>query len=97
MVSIPAFISEKREAILAAASRHGVRTVRIFGSQARGDARASSDVDFLIDMESGRSLLDQVALWQELKRLLGRDVDLVDAEALHWFIRERVLAEATPL
>jgi uncharacterized protein len=97
MVSVPAFISSRRQAILEAARRHGASSVRLFGSQARHEAAAGSDVDLLIEMEPGRSLLEQVALWQELQVLLGRDVDLVDAAALHWFIRDRVLKEAVPL
>lgn len=90
-------VKSKREEILKLAAKHGARNLRIFGSAARGEAGAKSDVDFLVEMEPGRSLLDHVALWQDLEELLGRRVDLVSEKALHWYIRDRVLAEAVPL
>jgi predicted nucleotidyltransferase len=90
-------IREKREEILALAEKHGARNVRIFGSAARGEAGPESDVDFLIEIDAGRSLLDHVALWQDLEELLGRKVDVVTDTALHWYIRDRILKEAVPL
>ena len=54
-------------------------------------------MDLLVELDSGRSLLDQIALAQDLETLLGRRVDVVEPEGLHWFIRERVLQEAVPL
>ena len=89
-------IGNKRDAILAAA-KHGAHRVRVFGSVARGDARADSDVDFLIQLDEERSLLDHVALVQDLEDLLGRKVDVITENAIHWYIRDRVLAEAVPL
>jgi hypothetical protein len=64
-------IRERRSEILDRASQHGARNVRVFGSAARGDAGPASDVDLLVEMEPGRSLLDFVGLWQELEDLLG--------------------------
>lgn len=87
----------RRQEILTAADRHGARRVRVFGSFVRAEAGRESDVDFLVEFDRGRSLLDQVGLKQELEQLLGRPVDVVSEPALHWFIRERVLAEAEPL
>lgn len=55
------------------------------------------DIDVLVEFEDGRSLLDHVALSQDLEDLLGSPVDLVTPNALHSYIRERVLAEAVPL
>lgn len=60
----------KREEILRIAAEHGAQNVRIFGSVARGEADADSDVDILVDMEPGRSLLDRAALLLDLQRLL---------------------------
>lgn len=97
MVALPKILTSHRREILDAAHRHGVRTLRVFGSCARGDADANSDIDLLIDMVPGRSLLDQVALWQELSGLLNREVDLLDEAALHGAMRERVLREAVEL
>jgi hypothetical protein len=64
---------------------------------ARGDAGPDSDVDFLVELEPGRSLLDHAALMLDLSDLLGCKVDVVSERALHWYIRDRVLAEAVPL
>jgi predicted nucleotidyltransferase len=90
-------LKTSRDRILSIAARHGARNVRVFGSVVRGDARPDSDVDFLVEMGEDRSLLDHVGLVQDLEDLLGRKVDVVSERALHWFIRDRVLAEAVPL
>lgn len=87
----------RRKEILDLAERHGAHNVRVFGSAVRGEAGPDSDVDFLIDMDEQRSLLDLVALWQDLQDALGRPVDLVTERSLHWYIRDRVLREARPL
>ncbi len=86
-----------RSAILSIASWHGASNVRVFGSVGRGESRPDSDLDLLVDLEPGRSLLDHVALIQDLEDLLGRKVDVVESQALHWYIRERVLAEVVAL
>ena len=86
-----------RGAILQLAREHGARNVRIFGSAARGDATVDSDLDVLVEMEEGRSLVDHVALKQDLEDLLGQDVDVVTEKSLHPRIRERVLREAISL
>lgn len=90
-------LKARRERIIGIAARHGARNVRVFGSVARGDAGPDSDVDFLVEMDADRSLLDHVGLVQDLEDYLGRKVDVVSERALHWFIRDRVLAEAVPL
>ena len=87
----------KRDEILLAAARRGARNVRVFGSVARGDAGFESDIDFLVDMEPDRSLFDVGGLLMDLQELLGREVDVVTEKALHWYIRDRVLAEAKPI
>jgi predicted nucleotidyltransferase len=87
-------LARLRAEILAAAARHGATNVRVFGSVARGDADPASDVDFLVDFEPGRSLLDLASLLVELEDLLGRPVDVVTEPGLKARIRQRVLAEA---
>ena len=87
-------LARVRTEILAAAARHGATNVRVFGSVARGDADAASDVDFLVDFEPGRSLLDLASLLVELEDLLGHPVDVVTEPGLKARIRQRVLAEA---
>ncbi|MCK9306369.1 MAG: nucleotidyltransferase family protein [Methanoculleus sp.] len=88
---------ERREEILAVAARHGARRVRVFGSVVRGEETPASDLDLLVEFEPGRSLLDHIALAQDLKDLLGREVDVVTEGGLHWYIRDRVCREAVPL
>jgi hypothetical protein len=94
---IERLLMNNREEILRLAERRGAKNVRVFGSVARGQADADSDIDFLVDLEPGRSLFDLGGLWMDLHQLLGRDVDVVTEKALHWYIRDRVLAEARAL
>ena len=91
------FLIDNRERILRVAARHGAHNVRVFGSVARGEAGDGSDVDFLVDMEKGRSLLDLGGLLMDLQELLGRPVDVVTEKGLRKRIQARVLREATPL
>ena len=79
------------------AQRHGAFNIRVFGSVARGDSDEKSDVDFLVDMESGRSLLDLGGLLFDLQDLLGIPVDVVTENGLRPRIRERILHEARSL
>jgi uncharacterized protein len=90
-------LKDKREAILEVAAKHGARNVRVFGSVARGEADDQSDIDFLVDMEPGRSLLDLGGLLVDLQDLLGQNVDVVTERGLKPRIRERVLHEAVAL
>ncbi len=90
-------LKSKREDILRIAAKYGASNVRVFGSVARGEAGPESDVDLLIDFEPDRSLLDHVALLQDLEDILSLKVDVVNEKALHNCIRDRVLREATPL
>ena len=96
-MGIEDLLSAKKPEILRAAKDHGAGNVRVFGSVARGDASADSDVDLLVDLEPGRSLLDHAALVLELEALLGRKVDVAVARGLRSRIRDRVLKEAIPL
>jgi len=87
----------RRAEILRLATLHGAANVRVFGSLARGEADERSDVDFLVDMRSGRSLLDLGGLLEDLRELLSRPVDVVTERGLKARIRDRVLREAVPL
>jgi len=87
----------KRQEILRIAAEHGTQNVRLFGSAARGEASDGSDVDFLVEMEPGRSLLDLAALRNDLMDLLGREVDIVTEDSLYWLLRRKILREARPL
>ncbi len=90
-------LAQHREAILRIAARHGASNIRVFGSVARGTETRDSDVDLLVDLEPGRSLLDLTRLIAELSELLGRNVDVVTADGLYWLIRRHILNEARPL
>jgi predicted nucleotidyltransferase len=90
-------LEKHRDEILRMAQRHGAQRVRIFGSAARGESGEDSDVDLLVALDEGRSLLDLIALKQEIEDLLQRSVDVVTDRALSPYIRDRVLAEAIPL
>ena len=93
-MDITQILETKKEDILQIAAKHGSRNVRVFGSVARGEARPDSDVDFLVDMEPGRTLFDMGGLLMELRDLLGLQVDVVTEHGLKPRIRERVLKEA---
>lgn len=86
-----------REKILTLASRHGATNVRVFGSVARGTFREDSDIDLLVDLEPGYTLIDLGALLMDLQDLLGRRVEIVTPGALHSAIRDQILREAVPL
>lgn len=96
-MGIRELLSEKREEIHRVAARRGASNIRVFGSVARGEAREDSDVDLLVDLEEGRSILDHAGLMVDLQDLLGRRVDVATPDALRQRIRDRVLAEAVPL
>jgi len=96
-VSIEQTLRQKREDILEIASGYGASKVRIFGSAARGEDRSDSDVDFLVELEEGRSLMDLGGLLMDLQELLGRKVDIVTEKGLHWYIKEQILREAKPI
>jgi len=90
-------LTTERDHILRIAAKYGARNIRIFGSVARGEADTASDVDFLVDLEPGRSLLDLGGLQMELESLLGCRVDVVTERGLTARIRDRVLREAVPM
>ena len=96
-MSIRQLLQTKRKKILQIAARHGARKVRVFGSVARGTARRGSDIDFLVDMEEGRSLLDHAALILDLERLLKRPVDVASERGLRQPVRKEVLRDAIAL
>lgn len=96
-MGIDDLLKDKRAEILRTAKQYGAHHVRVFGSVARGEADEQSDVDFLVDLEPGRSLLDLGGLLMELRQIVGRDVDVVTERGLRSRIRERVVSEAIEL
>ena len=96
-MTLDSSLRSKRDEILRLAERYGARNVRVFGSLVRGEATAESDVDLLVDMDPGRSLLDLVGLWQDLEGLLQCRVDVLTDGGLSPHLRDRIYAEAVPL
>lgn len=90
-------LDENREMILRIATAYGADRVRVFGSRARGEARPESDLDLLVQLREGTSLLDIVAIKQDLEDALGCHVDVVTEASISPYIRERVLGEAVSL
>ena len=87
----------KRHDILQLAAQYGAHHVRVFGSVARGESGPTSDIDFLVQMDQGRSLLDLIELSQELESVLQCKVDILTDEGLSPYLKERIHAEAVPL
>ncbi len=90
-------LQDRREDLLRLARRHGVATIRLFGSAARGEDTAESDLDLLVKMEPGRSLLDLIEFEQDCEDLLGVPVDVLTEGSLHPLLRDTVLSEAVPV
>jgi predicted nucleotidyltransferase len=97
VVTLNKLRTERREEILRLARQRGARNLRVFGSVAHNEADENSDLDLLVAWEPGRSLMDHARLVQDLQDLLGTKVHVGTEKALHWYVRERILREATPL
>ena len=99
VVAVPMLteLRSRRSEILDVARARGASRVRVFGSVARGDATEASDIDFLVDLEDGRSLFDLGGLLMDLRDLLGRDVDVITEAGLRSRVGSRVLADAVDL
>ena len=93
-MGIDEILGPRRDEILAVAAKHGVTSIRVFGSVARGDAGPDSDVDLLIEYGPKTSSWFPAGFIADLEELLGRKVDVATVNALHWYIKDRVLAEA---
>lgn len=90
-------IRRNREEIRRIAERHGAHSVRLFGSLSRGEADERSDIDLLVNLEDGVTLLQHAAMVRELEALMGCRVDVVSERGLRSRIRDRILAEAVPI
>ncbi len=90
-------LKQKRVEIIRIAKRHGARKVRVFGSLSRGESGRHSDVDFLVEMEPERSLLDIIAIKQGLEEFLQSKVDVVTEKAVSPYIRTDILSQGISL
>ena len=84
----------KRAEILQIAARHGARNVQVFGSRARGEAKPDSDLDLLVTLSEDTSLLEIIAIKQDLEDLLDCKVDVVTEDAISPYLRDLILREA---
>lgn len=96
-MSVSNTINRRREEILDIARKFGAKNVRVFGSVARGEEGPESDIDIIVEMEKGSSLLDIIAIKQDIEELLGRKVDVVTEASISPYIRDEVLKEAVNL
>jgi predicted nucleotidyltransferase len=96
-MAIDKALQSRRDEILSIAQRHGAENVRVFGSRARDDARPTSDFDILVTVGEHTSLLDIIAIKQDLEDLLGSTVHVVTEDAISPYIREEVLKQAIAL
>ena len=90
-------LDKRRDEILTLAAKRGASHVRVFGSVARGDDGPESDIDFLVDMDAGRTLIDLIGFALDVEDLLGRKIDVGTDNGLSPHVKDRVLAEARPL
>lgn len=90
-------IQAKRADILRIAHEHKADNVRVFGSVVRGTAGPDSDLDILVRFSEKASLIDHIALMQDLEAILGIKVDVVEEDTLHPLIRDQVLSEVVSL
>ena len=90
-------LRQRRGEILERAALRGASNVRVFGSIVRGERRSHSDIDLLVEMDGGRSLIDLVGLGQELEDLLGVPVDVLSAAGISAHLRQRIVGEAVAL
>ncbi len=97
MVTLDALRAERRTEILHLAELRGASNLRVFGSVARNQSTEESDLDLLVTWQPGRSLLDHAGLVADLEELLGVKVHLGTEKSIHWYVRDRILSESTPL
>ena len=96
-MSISNTIKSKRDEILGIAKKYGAIDLRVFGSMARGEESPESDLDIIVEMKKGSSLLDIISIKQDIEELLGRKVDVVTEASISPYIRNNVLREAVNL
>jgi hypothetical protein len=90
-------INFNTEAVLTICNRYHVKTLRVFGSVARGEIKAESDVDLLVTFSKPTSLLQMVGLERELSATFGRKVDLLTTKSVSPYLRNRIVKESRPI
>ena len=90
-------LKEYKNDILRIAFLHGAKNIKIFGSVAGGEQNQDSDVDFVVEMQKGKTVLNRIALMQDLKKLLSQDVDVVTYKSLKEKTRNSLIKDAVEL
>ena len=90
-------LKKHKKTIHKIAVNHGVRSIQVFGSFARGDENMDSDIDLLVELEPNRSLLDIIALKYDIEDLTGRKVDVVTPAGISPYLVKQIMKEAVPL
>ncbi|WCK53895.1 nucleotidyltransferase family protein [Aneurinibacillus sp. Ricciae_BoGa-3] len=88
-------LRHKKNEILRIAGEYGVSNIRIYGSAARQEETADSDVDLLVDIEKTKSLFDLIAFKNEVESLLGRKVDV--GTGIHPYVEKQVMKDIVQL
>lgn len=88
------FLSNNKEKIVSISLKHKASNIRVFGSVMREEENENSDIDFLVTFDSKSTLFDKIELTNELKFFLKRKVDIVSDNAIHWYLKEKILSEA---
>lgn len=97
MTDVKQLLKTRKKEILEIAAKHGVTSIRVFGSAVQGESNPESDIDFLVEVGPVHSPWFPAGLIADLEDLLGTPVDVVTKNSLHWYIRENILEEARPL
>ena len=87
----------KRDQIVSIASHYKTYNVKLFGSVLRKEENLESDIDFLVECGDDCSLFDLISLKYDLEEILGRKIDVVTPNSVHWTLRDKILQEARPI
>lgn len=93
----PTYVQELNAIIEPVLKEEGVMKAAIFGSFARGEQKAKSDIDILVQLPQGKSLLDLIRLENKLKEKLGRDVDVITYGSIHPLLKDSILSSQIPI
>ena len=90
-------IISKRDQIISIASHYKMFNVKLFGSVLREEENAESDIDFLVDCGDDCSLFDLISLKYDLEEILGRKIDVITSDSVHWTLKDKIAQEARPI
>jgi len=86
-----------KDKILSIAKNNGISKISVFGSTIRGEDTVDSDIDFLVEIDDDCSLFNIIRFKQEVEDIVGRKVDVVTDQSVHWTLKEQIINEAVQL